>query len=111
MPVHEDRLKSGRNRVLERMVWDRGHGARESEVKLELEFLVNEENEDSESWKLGQIGNQLSHVGLRYLPAQHRVADSCVDTVGCSESEAVDVVSKQRDLAHEMESAMKPLDE
>lgn len=76
------------------MVWDRGHGTGESEVKFELKFLVNDEDEDFESGKLGQVGEQLSHVGLGYLPAQHWVADARVDTIRCSEREAVDVVSK-----------------
>lgn len=39
------------------------------------------------------------------------MADSSVDAIGCSKREAVDVISKERDLAHEMESAVKPLNE
>lgn len=76
------------------MVRDGGHGAGESEVELKLKFLVNDKDEDLESWKLGQVGEQLSHVGLGYLPAQHWVADARVDAKGCSEREAVDIVSK-----------------
>ena len=96
--------------MLKPIVRDRDHGAGESEVKLELELLVNDENENLEPWKLRQVGKQLSHVGLGYLPAQHWMANPRVDAIGCSEREAVDVVSKERNLAHKMESAVKPLD-
>ena len=72
---------------------------------------MDDEDEEFEFRELGQRGQQLAHVVLGHLPAQHGVADARVDAVRGAERQAVDVVAHQGNLAHEVKGAVEALDE
>jgi hypothetical protein len=72
---------------------------------------VDDKDERPEPRKLRQARQQLAHVVLGHLAPQHRVEDARVDAVRRPQGEPGRVVAHQRDLAHEVQRPVQPLDE